>query len=102
LSNLGGAKVFKRVILSAASLTFIASLSLGFSPVNASANKVDCGKVMSELGAGKKSKDIAKEMNISTTSVYRCKKKVGTSAKTSDMKTTAVAKPMATASPMHK
>lgn len=42
----------------------------------AHANKVDCTKVMSEVSAGKKTGEIAKDLNISTSSVYRCKKKM--------------------------
>lgn len=94
--------MFKKVILTAASAAFVATLSLGFGASNALANKVDCTKVMSELGAGKKTKDVAKDLNISTSSVYRCKQKAGATTKASNMNTTTAAKPMATASPMHK
>jgi hypothetical protein len=38
-------------------------------------HKVDCSQVMSELNGGKKAKDVAGDMKISTSSVYRCKKK---------------------------
>jgi hypothetical protein len=38
-------------------------------------HKIDCGQVMSELNGGKKAKDVAGDMKISTSSVYRCKKK---------------------------
>jgi hypothetical protein len=41
----------------------------------ATAKRIDCGKVMSEVQAGKKTKDIATDLKISTSSVYRCKKK---------------------------
>jgi len=37
--------------------------------------KIDCGQVMSELGSGKKPKEVAESMKISTSSVYRCRKK---------------------------
>jgi hypothetical protein len=37
--------------------------------------KIDCGQVMSELNGGKKAKEVATDMKISTSSVYRCKKK---------------------------
>ncbi len=94
--------MFKKVVIIIAGAgLFVASMSLGFGATNAFANKVDCAKVMSELGAGKKSKDVAKDLSISTSSVYRCKQKAGATTKTSAIKTTA-AKPMATASPMHK
>jgi len=38
-------------------------------------SKVDCDAVMSELNSGKKAKEVAKDLNISVSSVYRCKKK---------------------------
>jgi len=62
---------------------------VGFNPANAWATagkKVDCDKVVSEVHAGKKTKDIAKDLSISTSSVYRCKKKVSTSASKSTTK----------------
>lgn len=37
--------------------------------------KVDCGQVMSELGGGKKPKEVAESMKISVSSVYRCRKR---------------------------
>jgi len=43
--------------------------------------KVDCDAVMKEVNGGKKTKEIAKDMNISTSSVYRCKKKEVAAAK---------------------
>jgi|GEM_PF-3501630 uncharacterized protein (DUF433 family) len=44
-------------------------------------HKVDCAKVMSELNAGKKPKDVAKELKISRSSVYRCRRKERKAAK---------------------
>jgi hypothetical protein len=43
--------------------------------------KVDCDAVMKEVNGGKKTKEIAKDMSISPSSVYRCKKKEMASAK---------------------
>ena len=40
----------------------------------AAGKKVDCAKVMEELNAGKKPKEVAKDLGISRSSVYRCKK----------------------------
>lgn len=37
--------------------------------------KIDCGQVMSELGSGKKPKEVAESMKISVSSVYRCRRK---------------------------
>ncbi len=42
------------------------------------ADKVDCAAVMKEVNSGKHAKDIAKDLNISTLSVYRCRKKAET------------------------
>ncbi len=58
-----------------AALCLIAASWLLVNAPSAFANKVDCGKVMSEVSAGKKAGEIAKDLNISTSSVYRCKKK---------------------------
>ncbi len=44
-------------------------------------HKVDCTKVMSELNAGKKPKDVAKDLKISRSSVYRCRRKERKAAK---------------------
>jgi hypothetical protein len=66
--------VLKKIALGAAGLLLVGSLSLEFSD-RAYANKVDCDKVMSEVGAGKKAGEISKDLSISTSSVYRCKKK---------------------------
>jgi hypothetical protein len=37
--------------------------------------KVDCTKVMQELDAGKKPKEVAADMKISTSSVYKCRRR---------------------------
>jgi hypothetical protein len=47
----------------------------------AAKTKVDCDAVMKEVNGGKKAKEIAKDMNISASSVYRCKKKEMAAAK---------------------
>jgi len=47
----------------------------------AAKTKVDCDAVMKEVNGGKKAKEIAKDMSISTSSVYRCKKREMASAK---------------------
>lgn len=66
--------MLKKIALGAAGLFFLmAGLEVG--ATRAYANKVDCGKVMSEVAAGKKAKEIAKDLSISPSSVYRCKKK---------------------------
>jgi len=45
------------------------------------ASKVDCDAVMQSVNSGKKAKDIATEMSISTSSVYRCKRHAREAAK---------------------
>jgi hypothetical protein len=82
--------MIRRSIFLLSSIAFAATLSLSVGAPSAYANKVDCGKVMSEVAAGKKTKDIASDLKISTSSVYRCKKKAGSMAKPG---TTPVASP---------
>ncbi|HUN60152.1 MAG TPA: helix-turn-helix domain-containing protein [Candidatus Binataceae bacterium] len=81
-----------RPLLLLTSLVMIAVMTLSAVPRTAYANKVDCGKVMTEVAAGKKAKDIASDLKISTSSVYRCKKKAKTEAK-SGMTPSPVASP---------
>jgi transposase len=89
--------LIKRIALEAVAVLFVAGIGLELGAATAYANKVDCAKVMSEVGAGKKTKDIAKELSISTSSVYRCKSKA--KAKNASAKTASAASPTATASP---
>ncbi len=56
------------------------SLQFGLSSVYA-ANKVDCAQVMTELQGGKKVAEVAKDMKISRSSVYRCRRAAKTAAK---------------------
>ena len=56
--------MFKKIVLGAAGLLFIASAGLEFSATRAYAKKVDCAKVMEEVGAGKKAREIAKDLGI--------------------------------------
>ena len=66
----------KRFAVVASSLTLAVLVSVALSVASAhAAGKVDCDKVMSELGEGKKNKEVAKDLGISTSSVSRCKKK---------------------------
>jgi len=75
----------KKIALVATNLALAAVVTLALALPNAHAakKKVDCDQVMSELNAGKKAKEVAKDLSISTSSVYRCKKKAGAAAKTS-------------------
>ena len=45
------------------------------------AAKVDCDAVMNEVNSGKHAKDIAADMKISVSSVYRCKRHAKAAAK---------------------
>jgi DNA invertase Pin-like site-specific DNA recombinase len=88
--------VFKKMLLGGVALIFVAGSDLAISPSRAYANKVDCSKVMSEVNAGKKASAIAKDLSISTSSVYRCKQKAGATKTTSSK---SGAKTVSTASP---
>ena len=59
---------------------------------HAARHKVDCSKVMDELNSGKKVKDVAKDLHISSSSVRRCAKKAKAAGGT-------MASPAAAASP---
>lgn len=83
----GGAKniVAGKLALGLAGLSLMVVAGVGFSPANAWATagkKVDCDKVMSEVQAGKKTKDIAKDLSISNSSIYKCKKRASVAAGT--------------------
>jgi hypothetical protein len=45
------------------------------------ATKVDCDKVMDEINGGKSAKDVATDLGISRSSVYRCKRHAKAAAK---------------------
>ena len=99
--------MIRKLALGLAGMSLIAVVGVGFNPTSAWATagqKVDCDKVMSEVHAGKKTKDIAKDLSISTSSVYKCKKKAGATASKSEPKATtaSMASPAATSSPAKK
>ena len=76
-----------------ASIAVATALSVQFGVSKAYAashKKVDCAAVMTELQAGKKVAEVAKDMKISKSSVYTCRKKA---------KAAAMASPGAMASP---
>lgn len=77
-----------------ASFIIAVALTLQFSLASAAlaAGKVDCAKVMEELGSGKKVAQVAKDLTISRSSVYRCRRMAKKKAK-------AAASPAAMASP---
>jgi hypothetical protein len=71
----------KKFALVAASAMLATTVAFATNARPAFANKVDCDAVMNEVNSGKHNKDIAADLKISTTSVYRCKKKAKLAAK---------------------
>ena len=67
----------KRVMMMLAlGLIGVGMSAISIPPAYAAAkSKVDCAAVTKERNGGKKAKQIAKEMSISVSSVYRCKQK---------------------------
>lgn len=61
----------------------------------ATKSKVDCVAVMKERSGGKKAKEIAKEMSISVSSVYRCKRRQSATKAASKAGNEAATKPAA-------
>jgi len=74
--------MIRKTVSPLAIIALFAAMNLALTPRSACAAKVDCIKVMSEVAAGKKTRDIALDLKISTSSVYRCKKKAATASKT--------------------
>ena len=74
--------VMKKFALVAASAMLAATVAFATSgrPAYAAA-KVDCDAVMNELNSGKHQKEVAKDLSISTSSVYRCKRHAKEAAK---------------------
>jgi hypothetical protein len=94
--------VIRKLALGIAGLSLTVAVGVGFNPVNAWATagqKVDCDKVMAEVHAGKKTKEIDKDMSISSSSVYKCKKKAAAAAKSTPTKAVSSAAPAAASSP---
>jgi hypothetical protein len=83
--------------LAASTIGAIIGLALTVPSAYAAAKtKVDCDAVMQQLNSGKKAKEVAKDLSISASSVYRCKKKEMAAAKTaSKAGNEAAAKPAA-------
>ena len=71
----------RKIVLGIAGIAFMVTLGVGLKPGIAQAAKVDCSKVMAELNSGKKPHNVAEDLKISTSSVYRCRKRAQTSAK---------------------
>jgi len=72
----------KKFALVAASAMLATSVAFSASARPAYAStKVDCDAVMNELNSGKKAKEVATDLSISTSSVYRCKRHAKEAAK---------------------
>ena len=68
----------------AASAMLVATMVLGAgSHPTYAADEVNCDAVMNELYGGKHPKEVAKDLSISTSSVYRCKRHAQAAAKAS-------------------
>jgi hypothetical protein len=65
----------KLVLFASFAVAGALTLPFGLSHAYAASHKVDCAQVMSELQAGKKVGEVATDMKISKSSVYRCRKK---------------------------
>jgi hypothetical protein len=85
-----------KIVPGIAGVTLIVTLGIGLRPIVVQAAKVDCAKVMTELNSGKKVADVADDLGVSTSSVYRCRRRA---RKASASATTAAgASPMASPS----
>ncbi|HJU10256.1 MAG TPA: hypothetical protein VJ728_05235, partial [Candidatus Binataceae bacterium] len=93
----GGIAAVRKIVSGIAGIAFAVTLGIGIRPVVAHAAKVDCSKVMSELNSGKKASQVAGDLKISTSSVYRCRRR----AKASSSSTAATGSPMAAPSTAH-
>src|SRR5208282_304427 len=72
--------LMKKFALAAASAMLVTTVAFAASARPAYA-KVDCDAVMNEVNSGKHAKDVAADLKISTSSVYRCKRKAKAAAK---------------------
>ena len=64
----------KKFALAAASAMLVTTVAFATNARPVYAAKVDCDAVMSEVNSGKKAKEIATDLKISTSSVYKCKR----------------------------
>ncbi len=72
----------KKLALAAASAMLVTTVAFATNARPAyAASKVDCDAVMNEVNSGKHAKEIATDLNISTSSVYRCKRHAKAAAK---------------------
>jgi hypothetical protein len=80
-----GVSAMKKFVMRATPIGLAMAIGIAMSIPSAYAagkSKIDCDAVMQELNGGKKAKEVATDMKISTSSVYKCKKKEMAAAKT--------------------
>ena len=84
LSNLMDKIVTKKTLVVAALAMLVATIVFAASarPTHA-ADEVDCNAVMNELYSGQHPKEVAKNLSISTSSFYRCKRHAQAAGKAS-------------------
>jgi len=70
----------KKLTIAIASSALVAFLGIQLAAPAFAAGKVDCDAVMSELNSGKKPAEVAKDLKISKSSVYRCRKRAKAAA----------------------
>ncbi len=94
----------RKLGLVAGGFALLAMTAVAIAPGSAWATagkRVDCGKVVSELNGGKKVKEVAKDLSISTSSVYRCKKREAAKSGSKSVKTAEKGKSPAAATAAH-
>ncbi|MGA9720982.1 MAG: hypothetical protein WBQ86_00885 [Candidatus Binatus sp.] len=75
----------KKFALAAASAMLVTTVAFATNARPAyAATKVDCDAVMNEINSGKKAKEVATDLSISTSSVYRCKRHAKAAAKAAE------------------
>ncbi|MGB0060629.1 hypothetical protein [Candidatus Binatus sp.] len=90
----------KKLALTVASAMLVTTFAFtaGARPAFA-ATKVDCDAVMNEVNSGKKAKEIATDLSISTSSVYRCKRHAKEAAKAANKTLPSAARSAAMSAP---
>jgi predicted metal-binding protein len=96
----GEKKVIKKIAVAAASAMLVATIFAASPRPVYAATKVDCDAVMNEVNSGKHAKEVAKDLSISTSSVYRCKRQAKAAAKAGTKSMTAGGKVEPPAAPM--
>jgi transposase len=87
----------KLLLVMSIAMAIALSLQFGVSNARAARKRVNCAKVMEELGAGKKVAVVAKDQKISPSSVYRCRRRAKEEAKQKAKEAKAKGKPGAPA-----